>query len=444
MRKKMYFLLVVLMGITMFFGTTNAQWTELTTGVSYDFKALSIPTPDVVWASGQDGKIIKSINGGSTWVDVSLPVPGGGAHTSWNLFAVDANTALASTIEWGPYTAHLFRTSNGGANWNEVLSQTGTMFNNVWIYPDNTAFLVGDQLGDGYWVTYKSIDGGVTWTQMLNAIPCKPTEYGYNNSLFVRDGITYFAGTEWDFSNWTVLGAYVYKSTNLVNWEVFDASAGVVNPNITAPNCLWLNNGNKGFINGAYTVNGGRKWHKLISPDPMSTILTLVGYQQKLWAITSTGDNLNVYYTNNHGNKWSIAYSPVIPGAVNNQLTGSRIFNEYITLYLIRSNGSVAKYTEMIEDYATGKNLDVYKLLNNYPNPFNPTTTIRFELPKNEFVTLKVYDMTGREVANLVNETRVAGTHQVMWNASGLPSGTYFYKLSAGSFSEVKKMILVK
>lgn len=85
-----------------------------------------------------------------------------------------------------------------------------------------------------------------------------------------------------------------------------------------------------------------------------------------------------------------------------------------------------------------------YALAQNYPNPFNPITMIRYELPERADVTLKVYDLLGREVATLVNATQGQGTYQVPFNASNLASGVYFYRLKAGAFIETKKMLLVK
>ncbi len=85
-----------------------------------------------------------------------------------------------------------------------------------------------------------------------------------------------------------------------------------------------------------------------------------------------------------------------------------------------------------------------YRLEQNYPNPFNPTTNISYVLPKAENVSLKVYDVLGREVATLVNEVKAAGAYTVPFNASNLASGVYFYKLQAGSFVQTKKMMLVK
>lgn len=85
-----------------------------------------------------------------------------------------------------------------------------------------------------------------------------------------------------------------------------------------------------------------------------------------------------------------------------------------------------------------------YSLAQNYPNPFNPSTTINYELPESGQVTLKIYDLLGKEVATLVNEKMEAGRYSATFNGSALSSGMYFYKITAGSFTAVKKMALIK
>lgn len=87
---------------------------------------------------------------------------------------------------------------------------------------------------------------------------------------------------------------------------------------------------------------------------------------------------------------------------------------------------------------------NVYRLEQNFPNPFNPTTSIRYTIGKADHVSLKVYNMLGQEVATLVNQTMEAGEHTVNFNASNLASGMYLYKIQSGAFSEVKKMMLLK
>jgi len=85
-----------------------------------------------------------------------------------------------------------------------------------------------------------------------------------------------------------------------------------------------------------------------------------------------------------------------------------------------------------------------FTLSQNYPNPFNPTTTIKYDLPIDAHVTLKLYDVLGREVLTLVNEQAKAGYHSTTLDASRLSSGVYFYRIQAGQFSQTKKLILVR
>jgi hypothetical protein len=85
-----------------------------------------------------------------------------------------------------------------------------------------------------------------------------------------------------------------------------------------------------------------------------------------------------------------------------------------------------------------------YELYQNYPNPFNPSTTINYDLPKQSKVKLVMYDILGREVTTLVNETKNAGRYQVIWNANRFASGVYFYRLQADAFTETKKLMIIK
>ena len=86
----------------------------------------------------------------------------------------------------------------------------------------------------------------------------------------------------------------------------------------------------------------------------------------------------------------------------------------------------------------------MFALNQNYPNPFNPSTIITYQIPKQSMVTLKVYDMTGKEVATLVNNIQQPGNKSVNFNASGLASGVYYYKLQAGNYTDTKKLVVLK
>jgi hypothetical protein len=85
-----------------------------------------------------------------------------------------------------------------------------------------------------------------------------------------------------------------------------------------------------------------------------------------------------------------------------------------------------------------------FRLSANYPNPFNPETRISYSVPRAGSVSLAIYDVLGREVARLVNENKQPGDYSVSWNANGVPSGVYFYRLVAGEYVATKKMVLMR
>lgn len=111
--------------------------------------------------------------------------------------------------------------------------------------------------------------------------------------------------------------------------------------------------------------------------------------------------------------------------------------NERTTLNLTASTEPSA-----VDDQTNS--LKEFRLVQNYPNPFNPSTTISFNIAQRSNVSLKVYNITGKEVATLVNGEKEPGSYRVNFNAEKLSSGIYFYKISAGNFTSVRKMILIK
>ena len=126
------------------------------------------------------------------------------------------------------------------------------------------------------------------------------------------------------------------------------------------------------------------------------------------------------------------SYSDILSGIESSKL--------YYRLKQIDFNG-IFEYSNVVEVEIAPAS---FSLSQNYPNPFNPGTSINYQLPINNFVSLKIYDVLGNEVAILVNEEKPAGKYQIEFDGSSLPSGIYFYKLTSGSFVETKKMILLK
>ena len=133
------------------------------------------------------------------------------------------------------------------------------------------------------------------------------------------------------------------------------------------------------------------------------------------------------YNTDDNG----VLLAQVPAGNGNTDIEFSEFYNFDFSITSVNSNSFESTPTE-------------YKLAQNYPNPFNPSTTISFAIPNKANVKLSVYSSLGEKVTELLNENLSAGNHQVSFDASNLSSGLYFYKISAGNFINVKKMMLIK
>ncbi len=133
----------------------------------------------------------------------------------------------------------------------------------------------------------------------------------------------------------------------------------------------------------------------------------------------------------------------------NNYTNGfmSALYYENGEIYNFQTNGTTETYTmlkTMTEIDQEEHQLQKFSLNQNYPNPFNPSTIIKYEIPERSFVTIKVYDVLGREIITLVNQEKPVGSYEVVFDSQGLTSGVYFYRMQAGSFVETKKMVLMK
>ena len=114
--------------------------------------------------------------------------------------------------------------------------------------------------------------------------------------------------------------------------------------------------------------------------------------------------------------------------------------NSYYRLKQVDNDGQF-EYSDIVE---VGFVPNKFELYQNYPNPFNPETKIRYQLPNESKVVIKIYNILGSEVMELVNDKKEAGVYEAEFNASNLSSGTYIYKISADDFVQTKKMILLK
>lgn len=213
------------------------------------------------------------------------------------------------------------------------------------------------------------------------------------------------------------------------------------------------------YITLKYNSNGDQQWVKtfnsgLVGVDDKASSIDIdqTGNIYVTGSTISSGSDFDfgtVKYSPSGEVLWSILYENILAvddkavmvKADNNgnvYVTGtSSGFSgiDFLTVKYSQPIGITPISTEVPEGFELGQN---------YPNPFNPKTNVRIQMPKSGFVKLAVFDITGKEVSVLVNENLGAGIYNVDFDASHLSSGTYFYRIAAGNFSEVKKMILVK
>lgn len=219
--------------------------------------------------------------------------------------------------------------------------------------------------------------------------------------------------------------------TNVVFWQTQYNWQNTLNigRSDTHPRIVWWPYPASGYSVDAYNIYRSVTSPTVPPQSPSYSLLTTVGSNQFSYIDEdySSGNQILHYYVT----------ADLVPLE-----DGSPVESEASNV-VATTGGLYKQIEELIEP-----NPKEYFLFDNYPNPFNPTTNIQYSIPSNELVTLKVYDILGREVATLVNESKTAGSYSVNFNASsaggGLASGTYIYQLRAGEFLSTKKMTLIK
>ncbi len=190
------------------------------------------------------------------------------------------------------------------------------------------------------------------------------------------------------------------------------------------------------------STDNGTNWAATSLTNANVSALAISGTNIFAGTIYTGVSNGGIFLSTDNGTSWS---------AVNTGLTNTNISSLAVseTDLFAGTNGSGTwrrPLSDMITAVKDSKS-DIpttFSLSQNYPNPFNPTTTISFSLPSRSFVSLKVFDVLGRELSTIVSEELQAGTYNRQWNAVNMASGVYFYRIESGTFEAVKKMMLLK
>lgn len=171
------------------------------------------------------------------------------------------------------------------------------------------------------------------------------------------------------------------------------------------------------------------------------------------WASTNNVENIKIDYSTNNGSTWInvVTSTPSAPGSYPWTIPNTPASESLVKITDVSNSElyDISQSTFIIIQDVTGvlesKDIPIsYSLYQNFPNPYNPSATIKYQIPNAGFVVLKVYDVLGNVVATLVNEQNEAGSYQVLFDASALSSGVYIYQISVNDFVDTKKMILMK
>jgi photosystem II stability/assembly factor-like uncharacterized protein len=398
--------------------------------------------------SRQTPQIIRTTNCGSSWGLLTVPGVASGLEGT-NIAALDANTAWA--LMWdrsGETNGGVFKTTDAGIGWTRdttiFRSQGGQ--EGIHFFDSNNGVVYGSPRA-GYWEIYTTTDGGAHWIRVPSAnIP--PPQSGDDG----LDGqqITSIGNTLW----FCTFLRSVYKTTDRgMTWTVArnvlgSDGVGLVvafKDEMNGLACSPFNNTGGNRIHK--TTDGGATWTSLppgsipatpsaiwLAYDPVSHLYVMTSHHfTEFTTITTPGSA----YSTDDGLSWN--QIDILPH-------GPAVFTYSGVGWSDGANDSVYKWDSGVFTSVkeVNKIVDSYNLEQNYPNPFNPSTTIRFQVPNSSFVNLKVYDVLGKEVATLVNGEKPAGSYEVEFNAVGLPSEVYFYRIQAGNFVEMKKMLLLK
>ncbi len=406
-------------------------WIKIQTPVNITLRQLSFVDSLTGWAAGEAGTIIRTTDGGVDWKIQNSTVQ---TFIS-DIFFLDKDLGWATTTQdVFPFKSVILKTTNGGDDW------TGET------YPDSSKFIRTifffdslNGLAAGSSIAYTS-DGGLSWiaseidSNMVSGLPV------YNFNFFNRQfgyacgGFIDQAGVIWRTTNaglnWSAQGVNVD--------EVFDVYI------LDSLNAITLSGDPEGWYPTANikTTNAGTTWsNNTLSFFGLSFAIDFRTYNEG-WSASG----YKFLLTTDRGSTWSEFQTPDSAIIYDLQFTDSR------NGYAVGDSGVVLKFDPSVVGIKTESELlNDFTLYQNYPNPFNPSTKIKYTLPTVEtysdasvLVTLKVYDILGRDVALLVNEQKSTGTYEVEFSSNDLPSGIYIYQLRAGSFVQTKKMVYLK
>ncbi|MCW8804165.1 MAG: YCF48-related protein [Ignavibacteriaceae bacterium] len=382
------------------------------------------------WVSGDSGLIIHTSNGGEDWetqfTNDSLNVI--------NIFFLNEQFGWASAFSnyYEPYGTFLLRTTNGGLDWDSEYLRFGEVIVNSFYFLDSlTGFAVGSPR-----VFHRTTDGGSNWEPVIldssvaSGIPPLNIKFYTHQYGYACGGVRDIVGVVWRTTDgglsWTTVADNL-TTEPLYDIHIFDSL-----------HVIAMGGDPEFGTSQVVTTDGGNTWEYTslgIFYYPIS-----IGFRTNTEGWVPMGEQNFFLYTSDSGVNWNIYDTP-------DSTSITKIcFPDSIHGYGVGNNGNIIKYVyqEPSDIQPEPGKISSFYLAQNYPNPFNASTKIKYSIPENGFVRLAVYNMLGEEITAIVNTTQKAGSYEVNFNASGLSSGVYVYRIAAANFAASKKLILLR
>jgi photosystem II stability/assembly factor-like uncharacterized protein len=433
------------------------QWIQQSSGTSLELNKTFFVNSTTGFVLGYNSSaqrytLYRTMNGFQSKDSVVFSV----LETVYGIFFLNSNTGwLTGSIRVGDAPqARIWKTTNMGSSWiGQTLPDTAIV-KSVHFIDANVGYAVGNIFPNGA-LAYKTINGGASWTSFGNIISslkfCRDVyftsqltgwivgSYGLAENAYPTFIKTIDGGANWQY---TYLSGWIY--TILYHLQFTDNLTG------------YASGGRDTSLAGVQpyprffkTTNGGTSWAYQDLPWNIAPNIHFVNGMYFTNANTgwTVGDRGSIVYTTNGGTNWSYQTSGVGTG-----INLESVFSNSGYVWVTGNNGTIL-LNNTLTSLEPLSNLipENFKLYQNFPNPFNPTTTIKFSVPgsvnykgEKTFVQLKMFDIRGRVVSTLVNKPVSPGTYEINFDGSKLPSGVYLYKLQAGNFTDTKKLILIK
>lgn len=430
---------------------------DFTYGIVYYLK-LYVDPQGKLWTGTTGGGTYLSVNHGDNWHRASL------INSEVSSLAILSDYVFAAT-----WTNGVFRSPDNGNTWQDVNSgiPTESIFS-LGVAPNGKVFAGTYAFG-----LYRSNDSGSTWQHLTNGLPDSTSIYRDIRSIaFDSSGNSYVGGYNGVFLSTNVGDTWTRQSTGLPGGQAVNALA-VINHEIVLaglwngklfqssdsgshwiqsnPSTNWsyisdisIDGNNNIYVGTGYdgvyrSTNSGGSWHQVNEGLGSLKVTSIYAFKnQELFATTFDG---GLFHSTNSGQNWYRLADSVLPtrtqGIVVNK-TGKLFIGSW-GYGAFRSTGTVLDVQDKKQDFPLS-----FTLFQNYPNPANPETRIKFSIGHHSHVSLTIYNLLGQEVEKFFDGELEAGEHTISWNTTRVSSGVYYYRLQAVGSSQTRKLLVIK